>query len=580
MHQVYGRSLFLIGLMILVVSQCRTQWIQTNGVTGGSVNAMAVCGTDIYAGTDSVFHSTDNGTSWVSISPPYLILALTAGHNGDGGTSIFVGTLSAVVRSTDNGANWTPVLSSQNTFFDAIVISGPNVFAGSDIGVFHSTDYGSSWNNAGSGLQGWVTALAVGATWTGDTNLFASTNYGIYLSTNNGSNWTHMTSLPAMSQVNTLIVKGTKIFAGKNHGIFLSTDNGADWSADNNGLTDTLINAFAVSGKNIFAGTDGGVFLSSDNGTSWSAMNNGLTDTIVYSLAARDSFLFAGTGSHNVWRRPLSEVIPKVTCGFAVSNGWNLISVPVMVDDFLKTTLFPSALSEAFAYQGSYLQEDTLSLGAGYWLRFDHNQTVSMSGDFVAPESVAVAKGWNIIGSVGDSVPVSIITSSIPGMITGRFFGYQNGYIVADSILPGYGYWVKVDTGGYLFLNSNQTSPITNRIHIVATDELPPSPPDGKNDNLIPKQYTLEQAFPSPFNPTTTIQYSLPENSTVKITVYNLIGQAVAILQDGVVDAGYRQVSWNAGNLASGIYFYRLEAAPVMDPTRSFAQVKKVVLMK
>ena len=75
----------------------------------------------------------------------------------------------------------------------------------------------------------------------------------------------------------------------------------------------------------------------------------------------------------------------------------------------------------------------------------------------------------------------------------------------------------------------------------------------------IPKVYTLSQNYPNPFNPSTTIQYGLPSRSMVSLIIYNAIGQQVAVLQQGEQEAGYHSVQFNASQLASGVYFYRLQ---------------------
>ncbi len=89
----------------------------------------------------------------------------------------------------------------------------------------------------------------------------------------------------------------------------------------------------------------------------------------------------------------------------------------------------------------------------------------------------------------------------------------------------------------------------------------------------LPETYMLLQNFPNPFNPSTTIKYALPENEKVIIDIYDLLGRKVAELINGEVDAGYHEVTFNASNLASGVYFYRLSAG-------SFTQVNKMLLMK
>jgi len=76
----------------------------------------------------------------------------------------------------------------------------------------------------------------------------------------------------------------------------------------------------------------------------------------------------------------------------------------------------------------------------------------------------------------------------------------------------------------------------------------------------LPVDYKLSQNFPNPFNPSTTIQYSLPKTVHVRLTVYNVIGQEVAILVDGVMNSGNHRAVFTAGNIASGLYLYRLEA--------------------
>jgi hypothetical protein len=96
----------------------------------------------------------------------------------------------------------------------------------------------------------------------------------------------------------------------------------------------------------------------------------------------------------------------------------------------------------------------------------------------------------------------------------------------------------------------------------------------GSNNNeQIPAAYALLQNYPNPFNPVTRIQYQLPQESRVNLSVFNILGQKVATLVDEVQNEGYKAVSFNANNLPSGVYFYRLQAG-------NFNDVKKFILMK
>jgi hypothetical protein len=89
----------------------------------------------------------------------------------------------------------------------------------------------------------------------------------------------------------------------------------------------------------------------------------------------------------------------------------------------------------------------------------------------------------------------------------------------------------------------------------------------------VPAFYTLSQNYPNPFNPTTTIHFVLPHKSHVTLTVYNTLGQRVAVLVNNETAAGSHEVLFDAANLASGMYFYRLHAG-------GFVSVKKLVICK
>ena len=95
---------------------------------------------------------------------------------------------------------------------------------------------------------------------------------------------------------------------------------------------------------------------------------------------------------------------------------------------------------------------------------------------------------------------------------------------------------------------------------------------------LVPSGYVLEQNYPNPFNPTTQILFSLPNNDRVTLTIFNLLGQKITTLVDGVTAAGSHVVTWNGrdsrgAQLPSGVYFYRLESP-------SFSAAKRMLMLK
>ncbi len=88
-----------------------------------------------------------------------------------------------------------------------------------------------------------------------------------------------------------------------------------------------------------------------------------------------------------------------------------------------------------------------------------------------------------------------------------------------------------------------------------------------------PADITLLANYPNPFNPTTTIWFGLAEPGDVRLTIYNVLGQRVATLIDDGLPAGWHKTQWNAQNLSSGVYFYRLE-------TGSRAVARPMLLLK
>ena len=92
-------------------------------------------------------------------------------------------------------------------------------------------------------------------------------------------------------------------------------------------------------------------------------------------------------------------------------------------------------------------------------------------------------------------------------------------------------------------------------------------------DELLPTEFRLEQNYPNPFNPSTTIRFALPKTSNVTIKIYDVLGRQVATLVDEKYQPGVYKIIFEAGELASGLYIYRIQ-------TQSFTQSRKLMLLK
>ena len=282
----------------------------------------------------------------------------------------------------------------------------------------------------------------------------------------------------------------------------------------------------------------------------------------------------------NTSSNSVSVFMNATSVSTSISSGWNLLSVPVHVQNTSRAYLYPNSVSSAFRFEGGYVTTESLQVGHGYWLKFNDAGTVTSAGQPLEVDTVDVQVRWNLIGCLSSLVNIASIASIPPGIITSQFFEYNNGYSSVSTLTPGKGYWVKTDQAGKLVLSSTLLSK-TNAIKIIPTTELPPSPPKNSDDNhtIIPGEYALSQNYPNPFNPSTVVNYQLPSDDYVTVKVYNVLGEEVATLVDEMQSAGFKSITWNASSMPSGVYLVKMNALDAFGNS-VYKVSKKVVLMK
>ena len=164
---------------------------------------------------------------------------------------------------------------------------------------------------------------------------------------------------------------------------------------------------------------------------------------------------------------------------------------------------------------------------------------------------------------------------------------YDNGVLVSTNprsiTMPtGTGFRAAGYTGGAYSLNTGgkiDEFRLYNRAltpaEIAATwnAELPILTAIHSNTNQVPSSYNLAQNYPNPFNPSTKISFSIPKAGNVKLAVFDILGKQVTELVNGFKQAGTYDINFNASNIASGVYFYKIESG-------SFTEVKKMLLVK
>jgi len=147
------------------------------------------------------------------------------------------------------------------------------------------------------------------------------------------------------------------------------------------------------------------------------------------------------------------------------------------------------------------------------------------------------------------------ITSIPPGSTVGTTSNYT---VRVDSNFSGtFNFNFKIACDGWLYWIDSEI------VNILGVE----------NEIVIPVNFSLYQNYPNPFNPNTKIKYGIPERTFIDLRIYDILGREVELLMNEEQDAGYYEINFNAANLSSGVYFYRLQAG-------SFIETKKMVLMK
>jgi hypothetical protein len=160
-------------------------------------------------------------------------------------------------------------------------------------------------------------------------------------------------------------------------------------------------------------------------------------------------------------------------------------------------------------------------------------------------------------------------------------------YVVSYGDYDLYGF--DVSTGAILLTDNSKNyryQPIVanHKLYVTTNSSVVAFENEGSavEDDANPEEnsYLLLQNFPNPFNPSTIIEFSLPRRADVSLTVYNLLGQKVAKLTEGIYGAGTHRIEWHTRNLSSGVYFCRLETRELAGGSRQVQKALKIVLQK
>lgn len=463
--------------------------------------------------------------------------------------NLFVGTLysQGVYLSTDYGNTWlirNNGLTSTSIYGLAIDTTGTLFAATWGGGMFRSTNNGLNWVQINNGITNSV-LFSVAVNHLNNYVFAGSGGSGIYRSTDNGNSWTLVNNgLTSFSILALAVTTNGYIFAGTYDGVFRSTDNGDNWTTTD--ITSGWGEGFATTNPvyNIFAGVHTvGVYRSSDFGNSFQVANNGLSQTSVFAIATTPfNYVYAGIfGGGGVYR--------------STDNGdsWSELNDGLTNGDVRAFAI----TNNGYVFVGTF--------GSGVF-RSDQPIPVELTAFSANVTGASVQLSWSTateVNNLGFEIQRSLIDKNNSGQWTkiafvpghGNSTEIQNYSYVDNNIAPGnYNYRLKiVDLDG-----TYQYSSIVNSV-VTA-----------------PAEYSLEQNFPNPFNPSTRIKFNIAKDGFVTLKVYDVLGNEVATLVNENRPAGVYEVEFNTSkdlNLSSGLYIYRLSSG-------EFVQTRKMLLLQ
>lgn len=372
---------------------------------------------------------------------------------------------------------------------------------------------------------------------------FSTANGITKKTTNGGYNWSSLSggNLTGIFFINnsTGWVVGYPGYIGK-------TTNGSSFTQQPTGIQDRLNEVFFLNENTgwVVGGdfSNEVIFKTTNGGTNWITQTSGTSNKLFSVHFINENTGWAAGG-------PSSPKIIKTT-----NSGQNWFTQNTSV---ISTPLYSVMFANentGWAVAG-YLGGETIiktTDGGQNWFSQSSGDTRYLRDCYVIDslKAVAVGQGGKIITTTNGGENWNVITTGSSVELWAVDFASDSiGYAIGSNAV------LKTTNGGLTFYT--------------------------ENSNQIPDKFLLEQNYPNPFNSVTSIKFKVASTSPylllrgtpVSLKVYNLLGREVAVLVNGYLQLGTYQVNFNAENLTSGIYFYRLE-------TDSFSETKKLVLMK
>ena len=602
-----------------------TNWVPSNGgMTIVNVLSLVINPLNpnvLYAGTSynpsaitptKIYKTYNGGANWIEVSnglptgtttgDPVRALSISTVDTARVLAGLFMNdTLGGAYLTTNGGALWVKKHSGLGNVAGTLIRnclirpgSANEFYVGLDgggataRGVWRTTNAGNNWVDFNSGaMLNTFTVRGLAFKTLGDSTLYtgcSAVGFGVFgysWPAPLPSGWISQTS-PVTTSLNTVSTVSQEVgWIGGNSGVVLRTTN--------HGLTWTNVTGTPIGTDAVYAicGIDANtclvstspaatfVYKTSNGGANWTQVftqAGGFIDDIKM-FSATNGFMYGDpVGSRwSLWKTTNAGTTWDSTGLYLVQAGseagWNnamWISGNNVWFGTNNTKVYYSTNQGASWQSGA-----TTGSVNTYSVAF--NSSIGFTGQTIALKSTNGGANW-----ASFTVPGTGTIYSFNG-VASRFW-YLRGSNVYWSSDNGSTFASQyTGTGTYLAMSLDLDGivirgwAVSGTGGIIIYNEVLTGVPN--NQKEVPNSYSLSQNYPNPFNPVTKISYSIPKSSLVKLTVFDILGREVTLLVNDFRQAGAYSIEFNASNLASGVYFYRIEAG-------DFKDVKKMVLVK
>jgi photosystem II stability/assembly factor-like uncharacterized protein len=432
-------------------------------------------------------------------------------------------------------------------------------------GIFRTTNGGTSWSSATSGITtsenvAWVAPIIAHPTTDGTVY---TARQRVYRSTNNGGVWSAISgNVNGSSAVREMAISKTNpsvLYATTGGTIFLSTDGGATFTNKTSGLPSRTITSVNIhpNDENIALLTFSGfstnkVYKTTNMGNTWTSIHGNLPDSPV-----NDGFIY----TYDVLNPNTYFVATDIGVFLTQDNGTSWVELP---------NNLPNTVIMHLDYSHSNQMMRAGTHGRGVYEAFiDFTIPVELTS-FTAETGVnTVVLNWSTATETNNN-----------GFEIERKL--KNQEWVTIGFVQGKGTTTEIQN--YSYVDDYSSLPYEGTVlyrlkQIDYNGSFEYSEQLAVNLTFIPSEYYVSQNYPNPFNPSTTIKYSLPVESFVRINIYNAIGEVIEELVSKMQSFGNYEVTWNAQNQSSGIYYYSFEINSA-DGSQTHREMKKIVFLK